>query len=144
MNELKASLLAERESILKELKSVESLLQARFRWIDEESPSRRRFSSKREIPAKVSESNDNEHEIDTPLAYASEAREWLGTLDVDRRFTVNTFKKHLEGKYGAEAVNMSSLRGPFSRLEANGAIIAIRKGGGRTPTLFKKGDELDM
>ena len=137
MSTLKTSLLAERDSILKELESVESLLRSRFGWRPPKQQKPAQNSSKTE---------DTDTSASQPwkvIHYADEVKTWLDGMTCDKTFTVKDFRNQLAEKYGEDNVNISSIRGPFSRMENSGEIVVVRRGTGRAPTFYKKGPAND-
>lgn len=141
--DLKSGLLEERSRILRELADVERLLLSRYKWVPPKTESSKGGDS-------ADETNDFLDDPDlypvdpvvetggrqSPIRYSREAEYWLD--EVSSIFTVKDFKRHLEMKYGAGAINEHSIRGPFSRLESSGKIIPVKQGSGRSPTIYRK------
>lgn len=148
---LKDILLEERARILKELEATENLLVSRFGWTAEDTAkptSSVPATAKMPIvmpngkPIAKAETNilgeffeETPHST-PPIAYAKEAEEWL--KEAPQSFTVVDFRRWLHAKYGEDAVNESSVRGPFKTLEESGRIEAIQQGQGRRPTTYRK------
>ncbi len=79
-------------------------------------------------------------EATTSIAYAREADEWLEGY-APERFTVRDFAAWLAAKYGTDAINEVSVRGPLTKLEKKGRIVVERQGAGRAPTIFRKASQ---
>lgn len=129
---LRDALLEERQKILSELESVETMLRVRCGW----SPIASHDSSIAMPQATQAAAAPNKEEVATvQIHYSNEFRSWL-----DRRgtpFTVADFRNFLVSKYGSDAVNENSVRSPLNLAEDQGDIVIVEKGAGRRPTVFK-------
>lgn len=70
------------------------------------------------------------------IAYRQEAQEWLKT--VEGEFTGIQFRRWLVAKYGEDAINEQSVRGPFPPLVKTGELEVVRNGVGRSPSIYRK------
>lgn len=59
---------------------------------------------------------------------------------VPRRFTRHDIKRALDKWYGIEKCNENSLSGILTRLQKKKTIEVVKKGKGRRPTRYRKGD----
>ena len=147
-----ANLLETRASILKELSDVEGLLRARG-WKETETPAAAikdtpPAEAAPKVVAEVPKGEplnadafwDDPKTSDAPkkpdIAYRQEAQEWLKT--VEGEITGIQFRRWLVAKYGEDAINEQSVRGPFPLLVKTGVLEVLRNGVGRSPSIYRK------
>ena len=151
-------LLTERAKVLKELEDIDELLRSRCGWSQEKidasvnpapiktsnsaapaekapavppEPTSTNLPSTPPAPIKAKE--------DAPtIYYADEAREFVKQWEPGGKFKMNDFRKFVADKYGDDAVNEQSLRGPLPKMEKRGEIEIVQKGLGRNPVIYRK------
>lgn len=135
--DLKEALIQERHKLLREVSSIECLLRSRWNW----EPTRTQEDDwalgglyEAEM---IAAGRQAAEAASSTIPYQELAEEYVAGYIGTQPFSVSDFQAWLQEKFPGREIGAGA-RGAFHKLHEKNLVEVIRRGAGRSPTLYQK------